>query len=292
MKKYIFEKYLGFLKKYSRGHGLGKNPLLRPIFKKTNQYLKPNVVLVQNQKMFLDPKDSLQLSVNGIYGEFETEIVKNEIKSDDVVIDVGAHIGYFTLLFADLVGPKGKVFSFEPEPKNFELLKKNIEINNHQNVIPNNKVVSDKNEKCILYTFTSSSGANRIYKPENNQEAKPIESESKSLDEYFKNSPYLDKIKLVKVDVEGAELSVLKGMQNLLEKNLDIKLILEFNPYFILEMGKKPEDFLNFLFSKNFQIFFIDNDNHKLRKLNSITQLDDQVFKKDVVNLFCKKIPS
>ena len=290
MKQYLFDKYVSLLKKFSRGYGLGKSPVFRPIFKKIHQNFKPDFIIIQNQKMFLDSKDSLQLSLNGIYGEFETEIVKNEIKPNDVVLDVGAHIGYFTLLFAKLVGSEGKVFSFEPEPKNFELLTKNIEINNYENVITESKIVSDKNEKCTLYTFETSSGANRIYKPNENINVKPIEVDSISLDEYFKNSEFLKRIKFVKIDVEGAELLVLKSMKSIFQNNNNIKLLLEFNPKFLLEIGSKSSDFFNLLHSESFSIFFIDGKNHKLIPLNSDTELDPKLFENDVVNLFCTKI--
>jgi len=290
LKQYLFDKYVSLLKKFSRGYGLGKSPVFRPIFKKIHQNFKPDFIIIQNQKMFLDSKDSLQLSLNGIYGEFETEIVKNEIKPNDVVLDVGAHIGYFTLLFAKLVGSEGKVFSFEPEPKNFELLTKNIEINNYENVITESKIVSDKNKTCTLYTFETSSGANRIYKPNENINVKPIEVDSISLDEYFKNSEFLKRIKFVKIDVEGAELLVLKSMKSIFQNNNNIKLLLEFNPKFLLEIGSKSSDFFNLLHSESFSIFFIDGKNHKLIPLNSDTELDPKLFENDVVNLFCKKI--
>jgi len=289
MRQFIFDKYLSVLKKLSRGYGFGKIPVFRSFFKKTHQYLKPNLVTIQNQKMFLDPKDSLQLSLNGIYGEFETEIIKNEIKPNDVVVDIGAHIGYFTLLLAMLVGPTGKVFSFEPESKNFKLLKKNIEINNYSNVIAECKAVSDKNKKCTLYTFETSSGANRLSKPDDDSKVKSIEVDSVSLDEYFKNSEFAKKIKFIKIDVEGAELLILKSMKSILHENNDVKLLLEFNPEYLLKTGCDPSDFFKIVHSENFKIFFVDNQTHKLVQLNSYTELDPKLFETDVVNLFCKK---
>jgi FkbM family methyltransferase len=290
MKQYIFNKYLNLLKKLSRGRRFGKHPIFRPILKKLHQYLKPDFIIIQNQKIFLDPKDSLQLSLNGIYGKLETEIVKNEIKPNDVVIDCGAHIGYFTLLFAMLVGPTGKVFSFEPEPKNFELLKKNVEINNYNNVTTECKVVSDQNKKCTLYTFETSSGANRIYKPNNDLNPKPIEVDSISLDEYFKNSEFLKKIKFIKIDVEGAEILILKSMKSIFKENDDIKLLLEFNPKFLSEIGSTLSDFFDILYSENFSIFLIDNKNNKLIPLDFGTELDPKLFENDLINFFCKKI--
>ena len=65
-----------------------------------------------------------------------TALVKRIVRNGDIVVDIGAHIGYYTLIFARLVGPKGKVFAFEPEPNNFNLLIKNIKINGYKNIIP------------------------------------------------------------------------------------------------------------------------------------------------------------
>ncbi|SRR6266545_2940317 len=71
----------------------------------------------------------------GCFKPFETELVMNEVRPGDVVVDVGAHIGYFTLLLAALVGPKSRVFAFEPDPDNFALLCRNVELNGSDPVL-------------------------------------------------------------------------------------------------------------------------------------------------------------
>lgn len=98
-------------------------------------HLKSNFAEVQGHKMFLDSKDSLRLSIHGIYEPLETELAKKEVKKGNVVLDIGANIGYYTLIFAKLVGEDGKVFAFEPDPTNFALLKKNVEMNGYKNVM-------------------------------------------------------------------------------------------------------------------------------------------------------------
>ena len=133
-KKKLFDFYKDSLTRLSKGRGYGKKYPVKFLMKKTKSFLKPDFCEVLGHKMYLDKHDSLDLALNGIYNSLDTKIVMNEIKPGNIVIDIGAHIGYYTLIFAELVGDSGKVFSFEPESKNFELLTKNVDVNNFQNV--------------------------------------------------------------------------------------------------------------------------------------------------------------
>ncbi|MCG2725697.1 MAG: FkbM family methyltransferase [Elusimicrobia bacterium] len=145
------------------GHGLSKFYPIRVIDGFISSHFKTDFAKVQGHKMFLDPEDNLALSTCGVYaGEsFMTEFVKKVIKKGDIVLDLGAHIGYYTLIFAKLVGNEGKVIAFEPSPNNFALLKKNIGINGYKNVILKQKAVSNKNENIKLYL--SGSLCHKIY---------------------------------------------------------------------------------------------------------------------------------
>ena len=113
--------------------------------------------------MFTQNNDGLALSIFKIYEPNQTKIVKKYVHEGDVVIDVGAHVGYYTLLMAQLVGKNGKVYSFEPDPVNFELLKKSVEINGFENVVLIQKAVSDTTEKIKLFLGDNDSAINRIY---------------------------------------------------------------------------------------------------------------------------------
>ena len=69
------------------------------------------------------------------YEPYETELILKQVKSGDIIVDVGANIGYYTVLFADKVGKKGKIIAIEPDPINFEILQKNIKENKLFNVV-------------------------------------------------------------------------------------------------------------------------------------------------------------
>lgn len=208
-----------------------------------------NFAYVQGHKMFLDSKDSLRLSIYGIYEEFETKLIKKQIKQGDIVLDIGANIGYYTLIFAKLVGKNGKVYAFEPDPTNFAILKKNVEINGYKNIILINKAVSDKTGKLKLYLCNDNKGSHSIYPCDNR---KFVEIDSIKLDDFFSN--YNGKIDFIKMDIEGAEYSAVKGMSNLLRKNEEIKIISEFAPMNLKRSGIEPEEYLKLLHNYGFKI--------------------------------------
>jgi len=183
------------------GHGIGNFYPIKVIHSFVISYLKSNFAEVQGHKMFLDSKDSLCLSINGVYEPFETELVKKEIKKGDVVLDLGANIGYYTLIFGKLVGKRGKVFAFEPDPTNFSLLKKNVEMNGYKNVELVQKAVSNKTGKIKLYLCEDNKGDHRIYNSHDGRQS--IEIEAIRLDDYFKN--YNGAVDFIKMDIQGAE---------------------------------------------------------------------------------------
>ena len=210
------------------------------------------VIMVEGNKMFLDDKDSLLLSLKP-YEKENVEIIKKIVQKEDVILDIGANIGYFTLILAKIAGEKGKVFAFEPYPKNFEILKKNIEVNNYKNVILENKAVFNKNEKIKLFLSPINNGAHRIFNTLNGKNS--IEVEAIKLDDYLKNK----KIDFFKMDIEGAELNALIGMESIL-KNKDIKFIMEFSPENLRELNKpsKIKELLDFLENKGFILIDIN----------------------------------
>ena len=277
----VFKKILEFFS----GHGLRKYKFLRTAKTIAISNLKSDFALVQGHKMYLGPKDSLQLSINGIYEELETEIVKKEVKNGDVVLDIGANIGYYTLIFAKLVGCNGKIFAFEPEPFNYDLLQKNIKINNYDNVTTEQKAVGNENDVIKLYLSKIRTGMHRIYKSKyTNDEF--INVDIVKLDDYFKDSEFFNKINFIKMDVEGSEFGVLKGLTQILQNN-DVKILAEFIPDSIREFGFNPKDFISFLHSFKYKIYCTDDESKKTIFLNDYEEIMSKF--PHGTNLFCKK---
>jgi FkbM family methyltransferase len=273
------------MRKIFGGKGLSKYSTVRSIKNYANSNLRTDIVTIQGHKIHLDPHDSMKLSINEIYEALEIELIKKEICLNDFVIDVGAHIGYHTLNMAKCVGENGKVFSFEPEPDNFCMLKKNVEVNHYSNVITENKAVGITNGKSILYTSQTHSGIHRMYPSKSCQ--KQIEINSVKLDDYFKKNNLLDKIKLIKIDVEGAELNVLQGSKEILSKSKNLLIFLEFIPNHIMDCGMIPKDILDFLQSYGFKIFCINEHKNKIEPVFNEKEIFD-LFPHGI-NLFCKK---
>jgi FkbM family methyltransferase len=226
--------------------------------------LKPNFTEVHGHKMFLDSLDTLALSIYGVWEPLETELIKKEIKRGDVVLDIGANIGYYTLIFGKFVGEEGKVFAFEPEPNNFALLKKNVEINGYKNVILVQKAVSNKTGKIRLYLNKDNMGAHTIY--DSGDGHRCIEIEAIQLDDHFKD--YDGKIDFIKMDIEGAEGGAIQGMCNLLNKNQNVKIITEFWPSGCKRFGIGSEEYLKLLLELGFNLYEINVQEKKIKPVN------------------------
>ena len=151
--------------------------------------------------------------VNGYWlGSYELEkqkIFVKIIKKGDIVYDIGANVGFYTLLAAELVGLNGKVYAFEPLPRNIFYLKKHIEMNKCNNVEIIEAAVSSKSEKSFFIqrenTFTGYLS----------KDIEGIEIETISIDDLI-NKSSLPIPHIIKIDVEGAELEVLKGAKDLI----------------------------------------------------------------------------
>ena len=204
--------------------------------------------------MQLDKNDLMQMSLFD-YEPTETEIVKSNVKKNDIAVDIGANVGYYTLLMAQLVGKNGKVYSFEPDPVNFQLLKKSVEINEFENVILIQKAVSDTNEKVKLFLGDDDRAINRIYDAKLGDAKESIEVDSITLDEYFRENNEL--FNFIKIDSEGSEVKIINGMQELISENRKLVMMTEFFPFLMQKSGNDSGQYLKLLEKAGFCLYDI-----------------------------------
>src|SRR5215213_3173760 len=150
----------------------------------------------------------------------------------DTVVDIGAHIGHYTILSSMRVGPRGKVISIEAHRGNFDMLNRNVKLNHLNNVVTLNYAVFSKETKINLYLPTQESDFtiyNTVMADRGGKDGENfVEVDANTLDNLLQqNGISAEDVNWVKIDVEGAELEVLKGSTNVLSKSKDISLLIE-----------------------------------------------------------------
>lgn len=201
-------------------------------------------------------------------GDFEKETVlftTKFVKPGDVVFDIGANIGYFTLLFAHLVGNAGLVHSFEPSRREFDHLCKNISINRCKNVFLNHMAVGDQNGYATLNVLDDDQfGAYNSIVDITHQKVsnEPAHIETTRI---INIDTYIDLINhaspsLIKLDVEGFEKQVLEGMKTLLSASDAPCLILEVCEDTHTNTKYGVQELLDHLSIINFELFSPDKE--------------------------------
>jgi FkbM family methyltransferase len=148
----------------------------------------------------------------------------SQLKPGMTVIDIGAHIGLFTLPASFKVGQRGKIIAVEPEDKNFNCLQKNLKINGIKNVIGVKTALSDFNGQEDFF-ISKGSGCHSLFPREGDNILKKIQIEVKTLDSLLRELN-IERVDLLKIDVEGAELKILKGGRETLIKNPQMKMVI------------------------------------------------------------------
>ncbi len=185
---------------------------------------------------------SRDIREKGLWEPEETQFILSSLCPGMSFVDVGANIGYFSLLASRMVGEQGKVFAFEPDPANFELLQKNCALNDCDNVGLYKKALSNGNATGSLYLSEFNKGDHTIYECDGQRDSIPIELVRGG--DFF--SGKLDRIDFLKVDTQGAEYQVLDGLDPIIKASLPgLILLVEFSPNSVVKTGVDPEAFLH-----------------------------------------------
>lgn len=247
-----------------------------------DQYIRVMLWLLGRCQHFYFPKKlelNWELKAQMLLGRYESETVAllaRLIQPGMTIFDIGAHIGYFTRLFATWVGERGKVYAFEPAPENLHFLRKNTSW--MSNVFIVDKAVSNTNGTAQFW-ISKKTGCHSLV--DQYHAYTMIEVETITLDTFW-NEIGKPLVHVIKMDVEGAEPYVLRGATELIRHHTHLILVTEFSPSALRAGNTEPEEFLELLKSLGFQYWAIGPEGTLLEKLPS---LGDYHY----INLYCKK---
>ena len=184
-----------------------------------------------------------------------TSVIKNLVKPDDVVLDIGANIGYYTVIMSKIVGKTGKVLAFEPTKHFFDVLRNTVEVNNLTNVQLYDFGLSDKNSESEISIGEHSATIHWIKDSDGNS-ITPLSVEQislKRLDDII-DSMNIDKLDFIKIDVDGHEPAFLDGAWKTLKKYKPT-ILMEISHRHYRKAGYLAWDFYHNLREKGFHIY-------------------------------------
>lgn len=208
-------------------------------------------------KMFVDSTDKSlapHLMLDGYWEIWVTELISQLVRPGMICVDAGANFGYFTLLMADLVGPEGRVYAFEPNPPIRAVLSDSVVANGFgRRVSVQSCLLEDRNDAymqlCVPEGFA---GGAAMLPPIPGQDLATLFM-TKRMDSF----PELLDADLIKIDAEGAEYSIWKGMTGILERNRPLGIFIEF----VACRYENPRIFIDEIISNGFALFEIDSQN-------------------------------
>jgi FkbM family methyltransferase len=204
---------------------------------------------------------TLEAESTGSYEPLTTATIESILKEGMTFVDVGAHVGLFSLPALHWVGNSGKVISFEPHPDNYVMLLDNASRNQlDDRLIAVQSAVSDKNEIVKLHTSTFNTGDHQLF---HRGARDSIEVECTTLDHYF---PVGTKVDVIKMDVQGAEAKAFSGMERVLADNSNVQIIWELSPSQLEDAGSSASEVLHWLANLDFTFSSIDESKQTLQE--------------------------
>ncbi len=196
---------------------------------------------------------------------YETIAFKSLVKPGMTVLDLGAHIGYYTLVSAYLAGPTGKVIAFEPTPSTYALLRTNVVRSGFPNVRTEKMAISDTTGEATLHT-SKDGQANSLGASRNTLWDIPVRTTS--LDDYLKE----EKVDLIKMNMEGSEPFALKGAKSIIENNPQLRIMTEVDDVALRGRGTSVEEYIELL-QKYFTLQVTSRRLEKLLPFESVEKM-------------------
>lgn len=201
----------------------------------------------------VDPADVVQrhIFLQGQFDEITRRLMHAVCRRGDCVLDVGANVGYFTMVAARAVGPVGAVHAFEASPVIAPLLRRNLRLNRMRQVTVHELAVSDRHGRLTFHTSTPDQRGRSSIRDLGDASAHTAEVPTLPLDAMLDDLP---PVRLVKMDIEGAEPLALAGMRNLLRRDTPY-LLLEMTDDWFRQMGSSAERICAELRAQGYRLF-------------------------------------
>jgi FkbM family methyltransferase len=204
---------------------------------------------------------TLEIESTGDYEPVTTSLIESILEEGMTFVDVGAHVGLFSLPAAKWIGETGHVISFEPHPDNYEMLIQNTNRNGLQDrLVAVQSAISDIEQPVELHTSPYNSGDHHLFHKKGRH---TISVPCTTLDLYFPEGSNID---VIKMDVQGAEAAAFRGMRRVLQENQGIKVIWELSPSLLEDAGSSAQDLLRFLADFDFMFTIVDDTSGKVQQ--------------------------
>jgi len=197
---------------------------------------------------------------------YEITLLKKHIHAGFTVLDIGANIGFYANILAEIVGENGKVHCFEPDKTNFNYLSKATI--NKKNIVTHHAAVGATNGTLKIYISDMLNVDHRTYEPEHYERVEEIPC--LSIDDLFRDV----QVDFIKMDIQGFEEEALKGMVDTLVKNPRIKLISEFWPYGLAKSGTSALSYFDELSKLGFTCYLIEKNDIRLLSRDEVTKMN------------------
>ncbi len=181
------------------------------------------------------------------YEHAELVFIKNQLKSGDVFVDIGANIGVHSLIASQILSEQGKVISFEASKKNYMRLQEHIQLNHAQNIEAHHVAIADSEKEITLY-YNEAEANKGMISAYGQNEAHKESIQAVTLDSVLG----VTKIDFIKIDIEGGEYDALKGMKQILQTQNPV-LLIELEEDIIAKTDYKEEDIINYLAQFGYQ---------------------------------------
>ncbi len=243
----------------------------KPLKKLANAVIRkliPSQLKVHGSIVVLNPRDPVVSGALtlGVYEKAETSYFRSVCKPGMIFLDIGANLGYYTALALPVVG-SGRIIALEPDPENFHFLQKTVAANKPARVDCINKAAAGENGTLTLYTSSSNRGDNRLYSNELCEGE--VQVDVCTIDSLLP-SLGVDSVDLIKMDVQGFEGHVFRGMRKTLRDSRNLVLLSEFWPFGLESAGTPPLQVLEELEAAGLVL-------HELTPQGRLTPIGDKV---------------